>query len=671
LALGALWCAFAIGHCALRPAVAHAEEPPPNAFFHEFFGRRGYADPELEQNLKLGMMNGLTFSPPVEDGVAKVTNPYSASLMLRLAGAPVPAGIAEAAIEQQRLDFNRLVTTVAGSPAYWSLMTEWDQSGGAWVSRGRPRYTGLSRANADARFQAYYESSFPGLMRYLRQPAYERSYQLASVTDYSPNVYRAYELGIELQMLERGIDELGDLSTGIAFLRGAARQYGRPWGMDFSTWRTSLNSATTYSETGVLLGGWSDSYMRRNYYAAFAAGARTIQNEAAIYRYPNGKLNPFGKVTHEFAEFMLRSHPDLGEPVVNTAIMIDHYSGFDPKHGLHNQANAVWYQDIPYSDGDFMTDNFFRLAFPRHWQHGLTPGAPFADRNGVPNETQFRAYLASGGDPRPYEPMPATRWGDNLDVITNAASGEVFGNYKVIVLMGDFTLDSRLRNALRDWVIAGGILVANVAQVTPLDEPLLGVTIPAASLRSGAASRWLPSVTGVTESSYNYRYVVPTTAEVLAVSESSDPLITRRRIGAGEIILTTPDRLQNKNRDQLLQVGAQLLDGLFLRFSPARVVGPEIEYVISEGPGKLVVTLVNNSATDWSGQVTLRRSNGSSQVFEYLRNQSVPFTATRRDITVAARVPAFDLRVFALETSPVAAAVHSEKISFKSSGTEP
>ena len=457
---------------------------------------------------------------------------------------------------------------------------------------------------------------------------------------------------MKLQLLERGIDELGDLSTGIAFLRGAARQYGRAWGIDCSSWRSSISSATNYSDTGVLQGGWSSSYLRRNYYAAFAAGARTIQNEAAIYRYPSGQLNPFGEVTKEFAGFALRRHPEVAQPIVSTAILIDHHAGFDPKHGVYNQSNSVWYQDIPYSGGDHMLDNFFRLAFPQHWLHGLAPGAHFADSAGVPNEAKFRAFLLAGGDPRPYEPMPATRWGDNLDVITNHVPAQALSYYKVIVLVGDVTLDTRLRADLRDWVNRGGILVLNAAQIVAADEDLAGAALQSAPLRTASSSRWLPSNNSVNESGYDYFAVRATTAEVLAVNEANDPLITRRRIGAGEVYLTTPDHLQSKVRDQILPIGKQLLDSLFLRVSLARVNGPPIEYVVSEAAGKILVTLINNSAADWVGEVVIRRPNGFSRVMEYLSDQPAAFRSSRREVTVATRLPAFEVRVFALEYTP-------------------
>jgi hypothetical protein len=670
LALGALWFTLAVGHCALRPAIAHAEEPPSTAFYHEFFGRRGYSDPQVEQNLKLGMMNGLSFSPPVEDGVVHVTSPYGAGLMLRLAGAAGPAEMSDAAIEQQRAEFNRLAAAGPDADYLWNLLPEWDQSGGSWVLGGRPHYTGLSRVDARHRFLSYYKSRYPALMNHLRTPAGERFYRLVSVTDYSPNVYLTYELGVELQLLERAIDELGDLSTGLAFIRGAARQYGRDWGIDFSSWRTSNRGATAYNEDDVLLGGWSESYLRRHYYAAFGAGARTILNEATSYRHANGRLNPFGRVTREFADFALKRHPDMGVPAVFTAVLIDHYSGFDPKHGLHNQNEAVWYQDIPYSDGDHMLDNFFSLAFPGHTLHGLAPGAPFSNRQGIPDEGRFRAFLSSGGDVRPYEPMPSTRWGDSLDVITNAAPAEALNYYKVIVLMGEVTLDSRLRNDLREWVRRGGILVMNSAQVTTADEELLGVTVVGPAARSASTSRWLPASSAGNEFGYTYREVRPTTADVLAINEHADPVVTRRRLGAGEVFLTTPDYLQNTTRNRILQVGTQLLDSLIARFAIARVTGAPIEYSVSEAAGKTIVTLINNTSSEWAGGVTIRRPNEFARVMEYINDQPVAFQAVRRDISLQVSVPAFDVRVFAFEYGS-SLAVDANRTEFKSSGTEP
>src|SRR5678809_1078162 len=50
----------------------------------------------------------------------------------------------------------------------------------------------------------------------------------------APSALDAYEWGADVGLLERGVDELGDVATGIAFMRGAGRQYDRPWGIDLS-----------------------------------------------------------------------------------------------------------------------------------------------------------------------------------------------------------------------------------------------------------------------------------------------------------------------------------------------------------------------------------------------------------------------------------------------------
>ena len=626
---------------------------PRFTFYQEYFAPRGYLDPQLERNLNQGMTNGIVIAPPVERGVKRLTDPYAASLMLRLAGSSGPAAMLETAIDKESTALADLAEN-APNPVLWNLMPEWDQSGGLWVSKGRPTYTGLTRAAAYNAFQAYYSSSFPTLINRMQAPPLMRKYKLAAVTDHSPNVFAAYEMGAELQLLERGIDELGDLSTGIAFLRGAATQYGKEWGVDLSTWRSTTNMATTYNADGVLQGGWSESYLRRHYYASFLAGARTIQNEAANYRFANGTLNPFGLVTEEFADFALRRHPDASQPKITVAILISHSAGFDPKHGVYDQRDAVWYQDIPYSDGDYMTNNFFRLAYPNHWLHGLAPAAPFANSSGVPNQAAFRSFLASGGDSRPFEPMPFTRWGDNLDILTDAAQAKALDRYKVIFMLGDVSLDTRLRGDLTAWVDRGGILIVNAAQTTAADQSLLGASVNPAPIKEASSFRWLTQIDYRRQPVFAYQTLVPTTAEVLAVNEVEDPIVTKNKVGSGEVYLTAPNYMQAKDRSQLLDVSAELLDMLFNRFAPARITGAPIEFITGEAEGKIFVSLINNSAADWTGEIAVPAPKGFSKVAEYIRDETVASRIDANTVLITATAPAFDVRVYAFESTPPA-----------------
>lgn len=79
-----LACALALGGYSAYPAAAQTQLPP--TCFHEYLGRRGDSPPQVAQNLKLGMMNGLTFSPPAEDEVSRVARIYGAGLMSLFTG---------------------------------------------------------------------------------------------------------------------------------------------------------------------------------------------------------------------------------------------------------------------------------------------------------------------------------------------------------------------------------------------------------------------------------------------------------------------------------------------------------------------------------------------------------------------------------------------------------
>lgn len=616
----------------------------------EFHGPLGYTNPDAGLNLQNGMANMVAFWPPADVGMQTFVVSRNVRLNFHLQGATHVNNHSVTSIESQRLAAAHICMAQQAKNHVWNLMIEWDQSGGAWVPNGRPQYAALTRAQAHARFADYYLNQSPPLGAYLRQPSTARACRLAAVTDYSPNAFDAYEFGVDIGLLERGIDELGDVATGIAFMRGAGRLYNRPWGIDLSTWRTAADSATSFDAGGRQTGGWSPSYLRRHMYAAYMAGAHILQIEATLYYVPGGStLNPFGLTVKRFADFALRRHPNVGTPAVPMALMLDVHSGFDTKHGPYNQQNAVWYQDIAYSSGDFMIDNFLKLAYPDHWRHGTMPGAPFSTPVG------YQQFLASGGDPRPYEPMPFTRWGDTFDVTLDTATLNSLQRYKVIVLMGGVVIDMRLRQILELWVRAGGTLVVNVRQATSADEALLGVRLGGAYV-SGTTSKWLSDNTAYTEQQFRYKPVAPVSARVLATAGDGAPLITSNAVGAGRVILTTPDYLQTTARDRLLEVGVRLFDHLNSQYAPAFVSGPGAQYMFSTAPGKLITTIINNSGVAWNGAITANIPGAVAAVREYTADTAAGCARAGSSVTVKGSVPAYDLRIFAIEYAPGAPA---------------
>ncbi len=627
------------------PAWASSER---STFFlsNEFYGAQAYTDPAANTNYQARLANAFTFWPPADYGMNSFLTSHPGGFTFDMQAATKVKGDSATYIETQRQAVAAICSSVGINQSAWGAMVEWDQGGGAWVPNGRPRYAGLTRTQAYSVFTDYYLNNSPPLGTYLQQTVSQRGCRLLSQTDYAPNTFYAFAMGADIQILERGIDELGDSSTGLAFIRGAGRMYDRPWGIDLSTWRTLADSATEFNSSGLLIGGWSPNYLRRHMFIAFMGGAHKLNIEpTTYYTSPSAtQLNPFGQMVKDFGNFALTRHPDVGNPVVPVALMFDFYSGFDTKHGLYNQSDNVWYQDIPYAAGDYMINNFLKVAYPGHWLHGTTSGAPFSDAAG------YKSFLLAGGDIRPYEPMPSTRWGDTMDVTLNTASRATLDHYKVIALMGGVVIDNTLRSVLQPWVQAGGTLVVNANQVTTADQTLLGVTLGGTSA-AGGASRWVADGTIYTESAYTYKPVTLVTATSLATTGTA-PLITSNAVGSGRVILTTPDYLQTSARDSLLSIGIKLFDWLNSQYAPVRVTGSAIEYLLNQSTGNLTITLINNSGTTWSGTVSASISGRGVAVKEYLSDTVVSFGLNGSTVTISGQVPPFDIRVYAIEYSP-------------------
>jgi len=377
-------------------------------------------------------------------------------------------------------------------------------------------------------------------------------------------------------------------------------------------------------------------------FIAYMSGAHVVDMEPVLY-YTNGQLNPLGQTCHEFGDFALHRHRDIGQPVVPIAFMLDFYHGFDTKHGLWNQSDNVWYQAVSYSDGDRMLNNLLRLAYPDHWKSGRYDGAPWTDATG------FQQFLENGGDPRPYEPMGKSRWGDNFDVILNNAPLRALQQYEVVFLAGDVKLTPDLKATLDDYVRGGGTVIVNASQVGASDAEFLGVSLTETQ-KEETSSKWVADATSYTEPAYRYTVVTPTEAVRLAESVLGDPLVTRRTVGSGAVILTTPLYLQDKSKKQILKMGEKLIDTLSNRYAPARISGPfPVEYIVNKGTDQVVVTVVNNSGEPWRGDVLVNQLRSSYTVSEWLSDTAVGAGESNGRVRISAEVPPYDLRIYAVQ----------------------
>ncbi len=549
---------------------------------------------------------------------------------------------------------NKFVTMTAsvGQRAWLNAMPEWDAEGGHWIKVANTPFTASTREGMYTNFLNYVSAWTP-LWTLLQTPQTTRQFWMNSVTDWVSNVHYSFEWGLDMVLMERAIDELGDLETGVAFLRGAATQYNKPWGIDIAAFRTSANSPITYNQaTGKVSGGFSAEYIKRHTYIAYMAGANVIEYEASQYRYGDGTLNPYGLMTQAFYNFIL-AHPAAtrGDPVVPIALMLDYYHGFVPKHWL-NRPNNVWYTRLGYTNGDWMLENFFNVAWPGYDRHGLTTGWNGGTALVYTDWEDFHQWMLAGNDPRPFEPMPTSRWGNLFDVLLSNAQPEALAKYRVVMLAGSVATTPTITSQLSNYVSAGGTVIINSQQVSASDQTLLGVTLTGTT-RTSTTSTWLPTSTNYTENSYDYLLVTPTTATVIASNAAGDPLITKNTIGSGSVYLVTPKYMQNTAMTGLLNIGLRLLDEQTALYREGWVTGAApVDFLTTSkvSPSETVktVTVVNNSGTTWNGTVNVKLTAPVS-AREWLTNTSVSIgTVIGGVTTIAATVPPYDVRIYAV-----------------------
>ena len=610
---------------------------------------------DMQQDFSNGVSNafqieGTALDDPISgftktSGTAIISGMPGSVSMLQKMGWPDTSA---AHIQQQFSRLQSLAGTLGTHKVWWSIMPEYDQSGGTWPGARKVNYA--TRSDAYLSWRDSYLNNYAPLGYYLQLSPSVRAVGIIALNDYCFATHYSYELGADMAVLERNNDEMGDVQTGICFVRGAARQYNKPWGIDISTWRAATQSPTEFSTDSKLIGGWSASYFRRNLYVAYMSGANLILNEPVV-RYNGGTLNPLGRVTNEVADFCLRRHRDVGKTAVRTAMMLDFNHGFEPKHGQYSQANYVWYGHLPYADGDYMTHYVLDMIFPGHWKSGTLPaGAPLTPQ-------AYKQALFSGQDSRPWEPMGASRWGDQFDVILTNASIETMRKYSLIVLVGGYVVNDSLLSRLDKWVSEGGNLVTHAGQIRPQDGAFVGVS-RSGLLRRSTSSVWRGDSSTSVEGSYQYEAVTTTSATPIAVSDNGDPLFTRNSRGTGLVYFSASPHLLNEARTGILSIAQKLFDTLIKDVSYVSVEGTsQVQYIVNKSNDKVVVTLVNNTSALWEGRVEVTEVWQSCVAHEWISDGSVTVMWKNGRPGVGVTIPPYDVKVVAFEKNQGGAAV--------------
>ena len=383
----------------------------------------------------------------------------------------------------------------------------------------------------------------------------------------------------------------------VAVLRGAARQYGRPWGFYIAAW--FRNSVTTYdsptpdslrSSGGIFSGpfaGHSVSLMERMLYLGYLSGGTLVHHESDAFagsiwlenygeqgRY---RMSPFGLATRRWFDLTQR-HPDRGVPYAPFAVMVD------ANHGWCPAEDQAW-RAFPKTEGERAMEQITHLFFP--W------GFSTANEQG---------YLTHG-------PL-----GDTLDFVSHEAPSDALRRYRVIMLLGDVPVSEQVAARLRRHVESGGTLVVDAGQKVNL----LGRDISAAwagnVLTYAAGARRASDGAVVETAPYAYRPLRERAGKTWWLTSDGRPLVVETRWGKGRIVLiAVPHMLDICGRPVafMRDVLTRLYDGLL----PVQVRG-DIEFTIARNDHGWVIGLINSNGVVKRPTEPERIAGGSAEKVE-------------------------------------------------------
>ncbi len=263
----------------------------------------------------------------------------------------------------------------------------------------------------------------------------------ASMNGHFPWHHYAAEFGFDQIGSEIG-ENINNYQWHVALTRGAARQYARPWFMDFSAWHgpgvTDYSKGKIWGEYSGPDHGHSMSLFERSLFMCYMAGAGQITAEAGgamaflttVDEQDRYHLSPYGEVCRRLRLFTL-AHPDVGIPLTPFAIVLDFFHGAYPGFG---KRRAFWHFD--YTAGDTMTWDLIDMIWPGGWE---VMGR---------NET---GTMVNGP------------FGDTFDILLHNAPQQVLNSYPCLILSGDIRLSPAETARYVNYVRQGGTLILNSA----------------------------------------------------------------------------------------------------------------------------------------------------------------------------------------------------------------
>jgi hypothetical protein len=567
--------------------------------------------------------------------------------------------------QEQELDRHIAGAEGDAQKVTWEFIMEEDSAGVAFPYR-------MLIANPQTHEQAYalFEKRLGEALAAARSSR-AKGIRLWGRAGYASSMHPFAKTGVAMNLIERTNDDIEDLSTGIAFARGAARQFGCQWGVDFSQWWGAI------SGLDMDFGG---AYFRRNFYMSYFAGADLLAIEAIRPPRNGAEDNAPRSLGHALEEFSaFRKRVEAGATDRPVAVMLPRDHGWLTPAYWRTQNEAWNYARIGYRPGDRSIDGLFAAAFPgstfamQPWPFGAyevddPPASPFAlssvDRLYVADDAHVyrapppvpfgrfrdrreakRVMNKQKTETSPYRPMADSRWGDMVDVLTDEASPTILSQYDVLIMGGPIEITGILRTNIQAFVEQGGALVWAAGMARPEHGSLTGMTMQP-EFRVGRA--WTDRDGNSTHEPFLY---FPSTAsddariEILAHTHNQAPLVVRNTVGRGEVY-TCLSPWYASERAPLSGFALAMLDTVMAAVQPITIEGIPVQWCSTRTDHTRTVAIANHSGEPWKGAVCIRDLPPDLRVCREMRGgKSQSFTLKQGITRLDLSIPAYDVAV--------------------------
>jgi hypothetical protein len=569
----------------------------------------------------------------------------------------------------------------------WEYICEDDSAGTGFsqillgLARSLNYTNGRSRLNPSEAYAAWKEYIVEA---YNRTVPFDRLFERHARIGFPSNAHSVAMVS-DVVLVERANDDVGSYATSIPFVRGAARQFRKRWGMDLSLWWGVIDGCVGSQYPGKL--------HERMLFASYISGASVVAMEGVPWlNSTSHEPFPISNVMDKFGTYFSKQlkPEERGIPDVSIAMVMTEHHGWSetPSWGnggaasSWNYANLATNSNVKFANAIFQdvffpgsgsAFSYFAFPFGKIKRNLNPPPSPFArssitekyapnifdvhfansdlDVGHFENRDDIKTWFQeSRADPSLYRPEADSRYGDILDILVGGKDGDenllrTIGNYD-IVLWNNETLSQSARVAITNNLTSTIFIIFAGSFGDEIDD----------IVKLSGETRAVRSWEGFSDEFNREALVI---AHTSLVSEGVE--IVARSCPEGYPIL-----LKKENVYVSLEIrrGVSMLTKGLLN----RVVNPVVKLIGEKLPplyyastrssdgNTRVLVLVNNANAPWQGRVSVdisdllggntcscRRTTMTTTVRDHLNSSCSSFDVVEEEgaIVLSERIDAF------------------------------